>query len=153
MSRPTYHEIAEALRAASPEGRLQRHREVWGNDPPPDVASRLSIVITMLEESGGRASSAAMLILAELDHRRTAQNWTTCPDTVRGARVQHAASEGGKTVADPRREEWAAYQAYIDAEYSKNPRLSYGDLQRRAAKKFDCSIKTIARRTTNPRKK
>lgn len=75
------------------------------------------------------------------------------PHARRGNKTKASARKGGAAKNQPYRERWPEYQNYIDALYAKNSRLTYADLQRKAAKKFGCSGKTIERRTVNPAKK
>jgi len=73
------------------------------------------------------------------------------PDIERGEKQIESSSRGGDAAAERHREKWPKYQSYIDKEYAKNPRLTYADLQRRAAREFQVSERTIKRNTTNPR--
>lgn len=71
----------------------------------------------------------------------------------RGLKVLDAASASGQTRNARFQEVRPEYQPYIEAQLEQNPSLTYADLQRRAATKFDVSACTIKRYTTNPRKK
>ncbi|KGD62814.1 hypothetical protein T9A_00134 [Alcanivorax jadensis T9] len=73
------------------------------------------------------------------------------PDIERGEKQIESSSRGGDAAAERHRKKWPEYQSHIDNLYAENPRLSYADLQRKAAIKFEVSEKTIKRHTTNPR--
>lgn len=63
--------LKDAIRAATPRARLQRHREFWGENPPPDVASQLCAVerILLLPGDNGKATR----VLQDLDEKRSRQ--------------------------------------------------------------------------------
>jgi hypothetical protein len=66
---------------------------------------------------------------------------------VNGARIGHEERYG---TMEQKLARSADYQAYIDTEHARWPRLSYTALVRRAAKHFKCSAKTVKRHTKNP---
>ena len=71
----------------------------------------------------------------------------------RGLKTLAAARASGKAKNAEYQAERHKYQPYIEDQLQKNPRLTYADLQRLAAREFGVSCCTIKRHTKNPRKK
>lgn len=87
-----------------------------------------------------------------LNSLRSGTYLKSLPDIERGEKQIESSSRGGDAAAEPHREKWPLYQAYIDSLHSKKPNLSYADMQRSAAANFQVSAKTIQRNTENPKK-
>lgn len=94
---------------------------------------------------------ASDYLVQALNSLRAGTYLKSLPDIERGEKQIESSSRGGDAAAERHREKWPKYQSYIDKEYAKNPRLTYADLQRRAAREFQVSERTIKRNTTNPR--
>ncbi|MCK7548486.1 hypothetical protein ACFPQA_02320 [Marinobacter koreensis] len=84
----------------------------------------------------------------QLEEKNTAE---MRPHADRGRKTVSSASEGGRSKNEHNRIKWPLYQDYIDRLHSDFPNLTYSDLQRKAAKHFQCSVKSIWRHTKNPR--
>ena len=81
-----------------------------------------------------RLRGKQLLAMASEDHAQTTEDlYNSLPDTHRGEKSFEGATSGGNSAAEPHREKWPLYQAYIDSLHSKNPKLSYADMQRSAA--------------------
>jgi len=77
------------------------------------------------------------------------------PDAARGRKVIDGASEGHEIQFGTEKGRIAKsqlMQEYVDELFLKNPSLSYSDMKRKAASKFDVSTKTVQRNTQNPKK-
>ncbi|GEM_PF-4183326 len=76
--------------------------------------------------------------------------------TMRGRKVLKGAAKGHEAThgdAQQKAEEWCKYQAEVDRLAHENPRLSFIEMKRKAARKFDVSESTIKRHTQNPKRK
>lgn len=99
-----------------------------------------------------RLRGKQLLAMASEDHAQTTEDlYTALPDMHRGRKALGGAKSGGDAAAEPHRQKWPEYQDYVNTLHGKNPRLSYADIKRRAATKFQVSEKTIHRHTTNPK--
>jgi len=74
-------------------------------------------------------------------------------DRSSGKKFRVLAKKGHKAKKKINQARWAEYQQIIDELYSKRPSHSYNRLCQLAAEKCGVSLKTIQRRTTNPKKK
>ena len=74
-------------------------------------------------------------------------------DRSSGKKFRVLAKKGHKAKTKINQARWAEYQQIIDELYSKRPSHSYNRLCQLAAEKCGVSLKTIQRRTTNPKKK
>lgn len=69
------------------------------------------------------------------------------------APVREGASKGGNEKNQRYQRQRGEYQPYIEELFERHPDFSYAELQRQAARHFECSTDTIKRHTENPCKK
>lgn len=82
--------LAAYIKSKTPHARLAAHREYWGDNPPPKIADMLSNLESWLDRGGG---PKVLLVLAELDHLRTVNEWNRDPDTITGERRREQVTE------------------------------------------------------------
>ena len=74
------------------------------------------------------------------------------PHAERGLAIVAGASGGGDAKNREYQEMRKHYQPFINALLKQNPHLSYADLKRKAADRFQVSESTIKNHTTNPKR-
>lgn len=131
---------------------------------PPDELIPLEEVTRQLLEQAARmigsgepslqvAGKELLKKAAKQDATHTQKIIIDAPNTQRGEGTKNAASNGGNEKNRHYQEVRKKYQPFIDDLYSKNSKLSYADLCRRAGEEFRIHKDTIKRHTVNPRKK
>lgn len=137
---------------AGHEARLELARqeiaERWNGTPPYDVERRIECIDKMMPDSHKRETSREIaVLLGEVEGRLMVDYAVSGEKSLRGA------SEGG----DERNKEYQVtrllYQSEVDRLHKANSNLSWEDIKKLTAAKFNVCSKTIYRHATNPKKK
>jgi hypothetical protein len=133
---------SDAARVGGPVGLVARHPGLRALEA---VVRDLTKTLKKIDpEAGRRASLTVTDSIPQPD-----------ADALRGMIVLDGARSGHEErygTTEEKLARFADYQAFIDVEHARWPRLSYTALAERAAKHFKCSAKTIKRHTKNPHK-
>lgn len=80
------------------------------------------------------------------------QTHVLLPAAQHGAKVKKGRSQQNAVWSEKRKSEWEQYGPWLDAYFKRNPTHSITDGRKACAKHFDCSPKTIQRRTKGYKK-
>ena len=153
-------EMLENIKTAAVEDPdvLQKLRDL--NDSNPETNDIITTIETIISENRDNSAEALDSWFQSVFYNDNATdglfhswlNKRVVPDAQRGAIIAKGRRDQRKAQTNKRKQEWDKYAPFLDAYFGRNPQHSLTEGRRRCAQKFNCSSKTIARRTPGYKK-